>query len=274
MTRYSEQEIKQKVTELGREQTWHHKIELPFGIVTTDKEQVTQGKNTIKWSRIKEYIDIADMKGKRVLDVGCGEGFFSLKMASMGAMEVIAIDADELRIKKAKYVAEILGISNINYNVTNIFNTHIEKYGHFDFALCLGFLHRIPYPYEAIQKLTSISDMILIEWKSLKEGSFDLPIMKYCGGKNKDSNQYSGLYWLPSTQCVLDILKELGFKHNLVIDNSPWRRTIIISSRFDNPIFEKRNIIKISKLSLSQNVTKAYLTSICKILKNKSIKWF
>jgi len=260
MTGYSEQEIKQRVNELGREQTWHHKIELPYGMVTTNKEQVTQGKNTIKWSRVKEYIDIINLKGKRVLDVGCGEGFFSLKLATMGAMEVVAVDADELRIKKAKYVAEILETSNIDYKVANIFDIQMKNSGHFDFALCMGFLHRIPYPYEAIQKL--------------REGNFDSPIMKYCGGKSKDSNQYSGLYWLPSTQCVLDILKDLGFRHNLVIDNSPWRRAIIISSRFDNPIFKKRNIIKISKLSLSQKVTKAYLTSICKILKNKSIKWF
>ena len=274
MTRYAKQEIKQRINELGREQTWHHRIELPYGIVTTDKKQVTHGKNTIKWSRVKEYIDTIDLKGKRVLDVGCGEGFFSLKLAKMGAREVVAVDADELRIKKARYVSEILGTSNITYEVANIFNTCIEIYGHFDFALCMGFLHRIPYPYEAIQQLTSISDTIFFEWKSLREGNYDLPVMKYCGGKSKDSNQYSGLYWLPSTQCVVDILEDFGFRHNIVIDNSPWRRAIIISSRFDNPIFKIRNIIKTSKFSLSQKVTKAYLRSIFKILKNKSIKWF
>lgn len=274
MTGYTEHEIKQRIDELGKEQTWRHKIELPYGIVTTDKEQVTQGKNTIKWSRIKEYINIIDLKGKRVLDIGCGEGYFSLKLRELEAKEVIGIDADKPRIKKAKFVTEILNVQDITFEVMDIFDDSIDKYGHFYFTLCLGFLHRVPYPYKVIQKLTGISDTILFEWKSLEEGSFNLPIMKYCGGKNKDSNQYSGLYWLPSTQCVLDILKDFGFRYNIVIENSPWRRAIIISSRFDNPVFKKRNIIKTSKLKLSQKLTQAYIKSIYKILKNKSIKWF
>ena len=155
----------------------------------------------------------------------------------------------------------------------DIFEESIEKYGHFDFALCLGFLHRVPYPYKVIQQLTGISDTILFEWKSLKEGSFDLPIIKYCGGKSKDSNQYSGLYWLPSTHCVVDIFKSLGHTHNLVIDNSSWRRTIVISSKQNNAVFENKDLISNSKLILSRKATGSYIRNIIRILRDKNIKW-
>ncbi len=274
MAEFDKTEIQNKIKELDREQKWNHCIELPYSVKTSSEDQVSHGKNIIKWSRIKPYIDAIDIKGKRVLDIGCNEGYFCLKLRELDAGEVLGIDADKLRIKKAKFVTEILNARNITFEVMDIFDDSIEKFGHFDFTLCLGFLHRVPYPYKVIQQLTGISDTILFEWKSLKEGSFDLPIMKYCGGKSKDSNQYSGLYWLPSTNCVIDILKSLGHTHNLVIDNSSWRRTIIISSKQKNAVFENKDLISTGKLALSKKVTASFARSIIRILKDKNTKWF
>jgi len=228
----------------------------------------------VKWERIREFFDIIDIKGMRVLDVGCSEGFFSLKLAELGAREVVGIDADKLRIKKARSVSQILGISNITYEVADIFDNDVERYGRFDFVLCMGFLHRVPYPYEAIRRLAAMSDVILFEWKSLREGSFDLPVMKFCGGQSKDSNIYSGLYWLPSVQCVTDMLRSLGFAHNLVVDNSTWRRTIVISSRLENPAFHNRDILDIHKFTALRRITRSYLGSILRALKNKEIRWW
>jgi SAM-dependent methyltransferase len=270
---FTKEEITRRIDELGTEQSWNHCIELPYGITTTASEQVSHGKNLVKWSRIREFIEMIGVKGKRVLDVGCNEGYFSLKLAESGAKEVVGVDADEQRIKKAKFVADVLGTSNIVYESADIFESGVEQYGHFDFMLCMGFLHRISYPYLAIRRLTGISDTILFEWKSLREGSFDLPIMKFCGGFSKDSNMYSGLYWLPSVQCVLDMLKSLGFEHNLVVDHSAWRRTIVISSRFDNPAFKNRDIFDVNKLAVLRRISRSYLGSILRTLKNKEIRW-
>jgi len=273
MAKYGKTDIRNKVEEMGKEQEWNHSIELPYGIRTAPDGQVSHGKNIVKWSRIKQYIDAIDVKEKRVLDVGCSEGYFSLKLAELGAKEVVGVDADERRIKKAKFVSEVLGTSNITYEAADIFESGMEKYGHFDFVLCMGFLHRASYPYHAIRQLTEISDTILFEWKSLREGSFDLPIMKFCGGLSKDSNVYSGLYWLPSVQCVVDMLKSLGFTHNLIVDHSAWRRTIVVSSRFENPAFKNRDGLDVNKLTVLGRISRSYVGSILRTLKNKEIRW-
>jgi len=270
---YTREEIEKRIEKLGEEQPWNHKIELPYGIQTVESKQISHGKNTIKWSRVEGYINQIDVKDKRVLDVGCNEGFFSMKLEKLGAKEVVGLDADEFRIKKAKYVSEVLGTSNISYEVVDIFDKSIEEYGHFDFVLCLGFLHRVAYPYKAIQQLAKISDTILFEWKSLKEGNFDSPVMKFCGGVSKDSNKYSGLYWLPSVRCVADMLKASGFVHNLVIDDSAWRRAIIISSRVDNGVFKNKDLISINKFILLKKTTRSYLGSIFRTLRDDRIKW-
>jgi len=273
MTKYDKTEIQNKVEELGLLQPWNHSIELPYGINTIAKEQVSHGKNLVKWSRIRKFIEMINVRGMRVLDVGCSEGFFSLKLAELGAKEVVAVDADELRIRKAKSVSEILGTANIKYEVADIFESGMEKYGHFDFVLCMGFLHRVSCPYRAIRELTEISDMIFFEWKSLREGSFDLPIMKFCGGRSKDLNIYSSQYWLPSVQCIVDILKSFGFVHNIVVDNSTWRRTIVIFSRFENPALKNRDVLDINKFTVLRRITRSYLGSILRTLKNKEIRW-
>lgn len=273
MIKYSKAEILKKVEELGALQPWNHSIELPHGVNTVAKKQVSHGKNLVKWSRIRKYVEMIDVEGMRALDVGCSEGFFSLKLTELGAKEVVAVDADELRIKKAKSVSEILGISNVTYEVANIFDAVTEKYGRFDLTLCMGFLHRVPYPYRAIRQLTEMSDMILFEWKSLRQGSFDLPVMKFCGGQSKDSNIYSGLYWLPSVQCVVDMLKSLGFLRNLIIDNSSWRRAIVISSRHENPVFKNRDMLDVSKFTMLRRITRSYLGNVLRTLKNKETGW-
>jgi SAM-dependent methyltransferase len=269
MTKYSRDEILSRVEELGMVQSWNHSIELPYNIKTTQDKQVSHGKNLVKWSRIEPYLHAIGIKGKRVLDIGCNEGFFSLKLKELGAKEVVGIDADKLRIEKARFVSELLDISGICFEVGDIFDKGVEEYGHFDFALCMGFLHRVPSPYYAIRQLTKMSDIILFEWKCLQEGNYDLPIMKFCGGESKDSNIYSGLYWLPSVSCMVEILKSLGFAHNFVIDNSKWRRAIVISSHSDNPVFQSKNVIGLSKFSLLKKVSGSYLRSILRIFGSK-----
>lgn len=273
MTEYSNEQILSRIKELGNEQLWNHDIDLPFGIKTIGKEQISHGKNRVKWERLENYIRKIDMRGKRVLDVGCNEGFFSLKLAEMGAKEVVGIDADRLRLKKAEFVSEVLGVENIKYLLVDIFDDDIEKYGSFDFILCMGFLHRVPYPYQAMSQLSRLSDTILFEWKALKEGGYGLPIMKYCGGVSKDSNRFSGLYWLPSVNCVVEILKSLGFVHNLIIDNSLWRRSIVISSRANNNVFQGTDLISSTKPANFKSLTRGYLAGILRILKDKRIKW-
>lgn len=267
-------DLKNKIDELGREQPWNHCINLPFELRTTQEKQISQGKNLIKWDRIKNYIKEIDVKGKRVLDVGCNEGYFSLMLKEFGAKEVIGIDADRIRLKKANFVLNVLGCQGIRYEEIDIFSESLFQLGKFDFTLCMGILHRVPNPYALLDRIARISDILLLEWKSLNEGSFNLPIMKYCGGVTKDSNPYGKLYWVPSITCVIGILESLGFVNNLIDDNSTWRRSIIISSRSKYAIFNKSNTMRTSKFSVLNKEGRNYIRSVLTIVNDKKLKWF
>ncbi len=251
---------------MGKIQPWNHSIELPFGVRTASDEQVSHGKNLIKWSRMTEHVHTVGLKGKRILDVGCNEGFFSLRMIEQGAAEVVGIDADNRRIQKAQFVADVWAIDNVSFEERNIFDESFKELGHFDFVLCMGFLHRIPEVYNSIRILTEMSDSILFEWKAL---TYDAaPVMEFRGAKSKDGNDYSKFYWAPSISFVAEILKSFGFVHNLIInDKTRWRRAMLFSSRLAHPLCKDgSDPSRRSKCFLLYKYSMVYLKNVYKVL--------
>lgn len=49
----------------------------------------TEWRSDWKWERVETYIGLA---GHRVLDIGCGNGYFGLRMLGAGAALVVGID--------------------------------------------------------------------------------------------------------------------------------------------------------------------------------------
>ena len=267
---YSKDDIERKIEELGEEQAWNHDIELPYGLKTIGKRQLSHGKNLVKWARIEDYIRTIGLENKRVLDVGCNEGFFSLKMSEAGAKEISAFDISEFRIKKAEFVFDALGVDNIQLEEMGVYDDRLKTLGHFDLALCMGFLHRVPDPYTVIETLTEISDMILFEWKCLKEDNYHLPIMRYQGDRSLENDIYSTAYFIPSINCVIEMLKGQGFNYNFIVDDSEWRRAIVISSRIDNEIFKHKHIVSNKgRIGLLYKYTRRYVSNVLGILKGR-----
>ncbi len=92
------------------------------------------------WDKSKEIIlDEIKFKGKRVLDVGCGNGWFSYWAKIKGAL-VDAIDPSEEQIKEAKSIDKNNSINFINIGAENI-NDLKNVY---DLIFFFNSLHHIP----------------------------------------------------------------------------------------------------------------------------------
>src|SRR5690349_18064968 len=103
-------ETQKQIGELNR-LGWYHSIELPDG-------QVIQGLQTLEQlrNRIAQFPIPQDLTGKRVLDIGAWDGWFSFEMERRGA-EVMAIDsAEHTRFR----VAHELLRSKVDYRIADI----------------------------------------------------------------------------------------------------------------------------------------------------------
>lgn len=55
----------------------------------------------------------SDLKGKRVLDCGCGTGILSIVAAKCGAKDVVAYDIDEWSVENTRHNAQLNNVENI-----------------------------------------------------------------------------------------------------------------------------------------------------------------
>ncbi len=121
--------------------------------------------------RISEaVIAMADLAGKTVLDIGCGDGTYSIELLKAGAMEVVGVDAAENAIQCAIKKAE--GLENIRFQTADIYG--LEKpQQRYDIAIVRGILHHLYKADKAIEVISRVADEIVI----LEPNGFN-PVLK------------------------------------------------------------------------------------------------
>jgi len=255
-------ELECKVAEFEAQQPWNHNFLLPHDVETRPGQQRSQGKNLVKWERLKPILDVIGIKGKRILDMGCNEGFFSLQLSDMGG-EVTGIDIDPHRIEKARFVQSVLKKPKLNFHVMDIYSKEFDILQTFDLCLCLGFLHRIPDPFSAIDRLTNKTNLIIFEWKALKFGPHNEPFAYFSPGGFDQKDFYGTQYWLLSYAAVESILKRLGFVFFHRIDDPHQKRALLVAGKIDNPVFHRPDVIlHRGRIHVFLSHTKRYLNTL------------
>src|SRR5580658_7756765 len=110
-----------------REPYWFQKIEIMPGLKTPGwSDPLTE--------KLPFYGLPEDLTGKRVLDIGCAEGFFSFEAESRGAREVVAIDSFPDSIRRFNIVRDARQ-SNATAFLMNVYDLDPDRLGTFDLVL-------------------------------------------------------------------------------------------------------------------------------------------
>lgn len=96
---------------------------------------------------------LASMEGKRVMDVGCGMGRNPYWMLEAGAKELVAIDADDGSLAAARRNLE--KFPNAIVEKLSVYELTPEKVGTFDVVTCIGVLHHLAEPDDALDRMWS-----------------------------------------------------------------------------------------------------------------------
>ena len=101
------------------------------------------------------YIDKAiSLKGKTVLDVGCGGGILSESMASIGAV-VTGIDLGEKALKVAQLHSLESGVA-VDYQFISVEDLAEKQPSSFDVVTCLEMLEHVPNPASVVQACAAL----------------------------------------------------------------------------------------------------------------------
>ena len=132
--------------------TWRHRIDVGRGIVTPGTEDTDA-----EWRRL----GLPDhFTRRRVLDIGCSDGYYSFR-AERGGAEVVAIDdessylADDRR-NGFRIAAELTG-SNATYLPADVHDLSPDGIGQFDDLLFLNVLYHLKNPMLALERMASVT---------------------------------------------------------------------------------------------------------------------
>lgn len=103
--------------------------------------------NPLRLNWIDERVGL---KGKRVLDVGCGGGILAESMARRGA-DVLGVDLADKSLKVAELHKLETGVNNVNYRCVSAEQLATEEQATFDVVTCLEMLEHVPDPSQTIQ---------------------------------------------------------------------------------------------------------------------------
>jgi 2-polyprenyl-3-methyl-5-hydroxy-6-metoxy-1,4-benzoquinol methylase len=98
-------------------------------------------------------LDPEVVRGKKLLDAGCGTGAFSRSFAALGA-DVTAIDITPASIQRARELDGLAGVDGVDYRPMSVFDPPREA--PFDIVASLGVLHHTPDPLRGFFAISSV----------------------------------------------------------------------------------------------------------------------
>ncbi len=173
----------------------------------------TEWRSDRKWNRLKAQLDL---KGHQVLDIGCGNGYFGLRMLGAGAKLVLGIDPTMI------FVMQWLAMHKLSPVLNNfVLPLGIEDLptdtGSFDSVFSMGVLYHRHKPVEHLEqlkKLTRSGGQIVLETLILEGESKNIlvPDSRYARMRN--------VHAIPTLGVLHDWLEQAGLPDIRVLDVS------------------------------------------------------
>jgi tRNA (mo5U34)-methyltransferase len=196
-----------------------------------EKIEVLPGLHSAGWSspaseKLPYYGLPEDLTGKRVLDIGCAEGFFTFEAEKRGAREVIGIDSFPDSIRRFNIVRAARQ-SNAAAFLMNVYDLEPKRLGTFDLVLFYGVFYHLKHPQYALERIRSIcTGELLFQTHIYEEPAIkDTPWARYfphgmMSGPNHELFDPT-VFWLFNSQCCLAMLDHVGFEDLKIVSNAP-----------------------------------------------------
>jgi tRNA (mo5U34)-methyltransferase len=165
------------------------------------------------WHHFEQLLalNLPDLTGKTVLDVGARDGYFSFAAERFGASRVLAIDSGNWSRPGGKRSFERLRkalASHVEDREVDVLDISSETVGRFDVVLFLGVLFHMRDPLLALERVAGVTKELLVV-----ETLVDMTFLRspaaafYPPEKRRDARTW----WGPNRAAVLGMLESVGF---------------------------------------------------------------
>ena len=166
-----------------------------------------------KWRRVRPHVDLT---GKRVLDVGCGNGYFGWRMLEAGAHSVLGIDPSLLFVLQHAAVASYAGETGsrnlvLPLRLEDLAQPALAPSWQFDAAFSMGVIYHRRNPQAHLAQLarhTRQGGLLVLE--TLIAGRTFVPEGRYARMRN--------VWCVPDIDTVSRWLTAAGFTPGDVVD--------------------------------------------------------
>jgi len=139
-SRYDMQNLKDATTHFAFGENWSRYLEC------VDETRISEAEKGLL-----RLIQVDELKGKSLLDIGCGSGLHSLAALRLGARLVVAIDIDQTSVSTTqKLLDRFAGGANYTVQTQSVFDIQTAPSDNFDIVYSWGVLHHTGAMREAI----------------------------------------------------------------------------------------------------------------------------
>jgi tRNA (mo5U34)-methyltransferase len=204
----------------------YHSIELPDGSVLPGLQTIDH----LRW-RLDHFGLPADLRGKRVLDVGAWDGWFSFECERRGA-DVVAVDC--IAFDTFIEAKQLIG-SKVEYLTLDVNELSARRLGRFDIVLFFGVLYHLRHPLLGLEKAVELStDLALIESFVIESESRQIPAVMEFYERGELGGQIDN-WWGPSTECLTRMCRSAGFAQVELKDVTNQRAAVVCRRRWPSP---------------------------------------
>lgn len=173
----------------------------------------TEWRSDWKWDRVKHQI--APLKNKKVLDVGCGSGYHMWRMLGQNPDLVVGVDPSQLFLMQFQAIKHFNPAPNIHLLPIGV--EQLPQLKSFDTVFSMGVLYHRRSPIDFLQQLKD----------QLKPGG-ELVLETLVVEGNENTVLFAGdryaqmrnVWFLPSTEALTIWLSRLGFVNIQVVDKA------------------------------------------------------
>jgi tRNA (mo5U34)-methyltransferase len=171
----------------------------------------SEWRSDFKWERIRPFL--SNLKGRKILDIGCGNGYHMFRMLGEGARFVLGIDPSRLfmmQFRTLKRYSPGLAAFYLPLGIENLPDMPC-----FDTVFSMGVLYHRKSPFDFLKKLKSmlreggelVLETLVVEGN---EQSVLVPENRYAKMRN--------VWFIPSPPALKIWLKRAGFDEVRVVD--------------------------------------------------------